>query len=52
MYLLRTPANRERLAKSQAEVLVDNLYEYELPIMKTFQGKKVSRPVKRIASEK
>ncbi|MBI3429320.1 MAG: type II toxin-antitoxin system Phd/YefM family antitoxin [Actinobacteria bacterium] len=40
MYLLRTPTNRERLARSQAEVLVGNLYEYELPITKASQGKK------------
>ena len=35
MYVLRTPANRERLAKSQAEVLTGKLYEYELPITKS-----------------
>ena len=49
MYLLRTTANRERLARSQAEVLAGNLYEYELPITKASQGKKTSRPVKKIA---
>lgn len=52
MYLLRTPANRERLAKSQAEVLAGNLYKYELPITKASQGKKTSRPTKKIASVK
>ena len=45
MYLLRTPTNRERLAKSQAEVLSGKLYEYELPITKASQGEKISRPV-------
>ncbi|MDP1719835.1 MAG: type II toxin-antitoxin system Phd/YefM family antitoxin [Candidatus Nanopelagicaceae bacterium] len=50
VYLLRTPTNRERLARSQAEVLASNLYEYELPITKASQGKKVSRSVKKIAS--
>jgi len=48
MYLLRTPTNRERLARSQAEVLAGDLYEYELPITKTSEGKKASRPVKKI----
>lgn len=52
MYLLRTPANRERLARSQAEVLANDLYEYELPITKTSQGKKASRPMKKIALAK
>lgn len=47
VYLLRTPTNRERLARSQAEVLAGNLYEYELPITKASQGKKASRPVKK-----
>ena len=47
MYLLRTPTNRERLAKSQAEVLTGELYEYKLPITKASQGKKISRPVKK-----
>lgn len=49
-YLLRTPTNRERLARGQAEVLAGHLYEYELPITKASQGKKVSRSVKKIAS--
>jgi antitoxin YefM len=52
MYLLRTPANRERLAKSQAEVLAGNLYEYELPITKASQARKISRPIKKLASVK
>ncbi len=52
VYLLRTPTNRERLARSQAEVLAGNLYEYELPITKTSRGKKASRPVKKIALAK
>lgn len=52
MYLLRTPANRERLAKSRAEVLTGDLYEYELPITKATQGKKVSRPKKKTSASK
>ncbi|MDP1720045.1 MAG: type II toxin-antitoxin system Phd/YefM family antitoxin [Candidatus Nanopelagicaceae bacterium] len=52
VYLLRTPTNRERLARSQAEVLAGNLYEYELPITTASQGKKTSHPVKKIASAK
>jgi antitoxin YefM len=51
MYLLRTPTNRERLARSRADVLAGNLYEYELPIMKASQGKKVSLPAKKIAKK-
>ena len=47
MYLLRTPANRERIAKSQADVLAGNLYGYELPITKASQGRKISRPIKK-----
>ena len=47
MYVLRTPTNRERLAKSQAEVLTGKLYEYELPITKASQGKKIPRPLKK-----
>jgi antitoxin YefM len=52
MYLLRTPTNRERLARSQAEILAGDLYEYELPLMKASQGTKISRPIKKIASVK
>jgi antitoxin YefM len=52
MYLLRTPTNRERLTRSQAEILAGKLYEYELPITKASQGKKISRPIKKIASVK
>jgi antitoxin YefM len=47
MYVLRTTANREQLAKSQAEVLSGNLFEYELPITTASRGKKPSRPVKK-----
>ncbi len=50
MHLLRSPANRERLAKSRAEVLAGDLYEYSLPILSASQGKKVrpssKKPVK------
>ena len=52
MYLLRTPANREHLAKSRAEVLSGDLYEYELPITTASQGKKSSRPARKISSVK
>lgn len=52
MYLLRTPANRERLAKSRAEVLSGDLYEYSLPITKASEGKRRSRPKNRIAAVK
>jgi hypothetical protein len=50
--LLRTPTNRERLTRSQAEILAGKLYEYELPITKASQGKKISRPIKQITSVK
>ncbi len=52
MYLLRTPANRERLTKSRAEILSGDIYEYELPITKASQGKKVSRPKKKASASK
>lgn len=52
MYLLRTPANRERLARSRAEVLAGNVYEYELPITEASKGKRPSRPKKKIAAVK
>ncbi len=52
MYLLRTPTNRERLAKSQAEVLAGNLYEYKLPLTRASKGKKTSLPVKKVVSVK
>lgn len=52
MYLLRTQANRERLARSQADVAVGNLFEYELPITSADQGVKVSRPAKKTAPTK
>ena len=52
MYLLRTSANREHLAKSRAEVLSGDLFEYELPITTASQEKKPSHPVKKIASVK
>ena len=47
MYVLRTPTNRQRLAKSQTEILTGKLYEYELPITKASQGKRISRPAKK-----
>ena len=52
MYLLRTATNRERLAKSKAEILSGDLYEYELPITKVSQGKKHSLPLKKKANTK
>ena len=52
MYLLRTTTNRERLAKSQADVLAGKLYEYELPIANASQGKRSSLPVKKGAPVK
>lgn len=52
MYLLRTATNRERLARSQAEVLAGKLYEYELPITKASEGKRSLRPAKKVASVK
>jgi antitoxin YefM len=52
MYLLRTPANRQRLARSQAEVLAGDLYEYELPISKASQGKKAPKPKKKALVKK
>lgn len=52
MYLLRTSANREHLAKSRAEVLSGDLYEYELLITGASRGKKSLRPVKKVASVK
>lgn len=52
MYLLRTPANRERLAKSRAEAVAGNLYEYELPITSASERKRPSHPKKKIAAVK
>lgn len=52
MYLLRTPANRERLARSRADVAAGNLYEYTLPITSASQGVKVSRLAKKAAPAK
>lgn len=52
MYLLRTATNRERLARSQAEVLAGKLYDYDLPITKASEGKRSSRPTKKFASVK
>ena len=52
MYLLRTTTNRERLAKSQAEVLAGKFFEYELPITKASEGKRTLRPAKKIVSVK
>ncbi len=52
MYLLRTPTNRERLARSQADVAAGNLFEYKLPITSASQGVKVSRPAKKATPAK
>jgi len=52
MYLLRTSSNREYLAKSRAEALSGDLFEYELPITTASQGKKPSHAVKKISSVK
>ena len=52
MYLLRTPANRERLARSQADIAAGNLYEFTLPITSASQGVKVSRRAKKTAPAK
>lgn len=52
MYLLRTSSNREHLARSQADVLAGRLYEYELPITKASEGKRILRPAKKIAPVK
>jgi len=52
MHLLRTPANRNHLAKSRAEILAGDLYEYSLPILSASQGKKVRSTAKAIATAK
>ncbi len=52
MYLLRTPSNREHLARSRAEALSGDLFEYELPVAATSQGKKTSHSAKKISSGK
>ena len=52
MYLLRTTTNRERLAKSQAEVLAGKFFEYELPITKASKGKRSLRPAKKVVAVK
>lgn len=49
MYLLRTATNRERLARSQAEVLAGKLYEYGLPISKASEGKRRLLSAKKVA---
>lgn len=51
-YLLRTVSNREHLARSQAEVLAGELFEYKLPITKASEGKRIVRPAKKIAPVK
>jgi hypothetical protein len=51
-YLLRTSANREHLARSQADVLAGRLFEYELPITKASEGKRIVRPAKKITPTK
>jgi antitoxin YefM len=52
MYLLRTRENRERLAKSMYEIQVGELYEYELPITTTSEGRRVPRRAKRVTQAK
>lgn len=52
MYLLRTATNRERLARSQSEVLAGKVYEYELPIANDSKGKRSLHPSKKIAPVK
>ena len=52
LYLLRTPSNREHLARSQADVQAGRLYVYELPIKKTSVGKRSPREIKKAASAK
>lgn len=52
MYLLRTATDRGRFAKSKAEILSGDLYEYQLPITKVSQGKKHSLPLKKKANTK
>lgn len=51
-YLLRTSSNRERLARSRADVIAGELYECELPITKVSEGKRIVRPAKKIAPVK
>ena len=51
-YLLRTSSNREHLARSQAEVIAGELFEYELPITKASEGKRIVRPAKKITTAK
>jgi antitoxin YefM len=53
MYLLRTPANRERLARSRADVAAGKLIEFTLPLSsasrvknKVPKSKKVTTPTK------
>ena len=42
MYLLRTTANRERLARSIEEAKTGALFEYALPLEKSAAGKRVN----------
>ena len=42
MYLLRTTANRERLAKSMEEAKTGALFEFTLPLEKSNAGKRVA----------
>lgn len=47
-YLLRTTSNRTRLAKSKAEILKGDLYEYVFPITKDSRGEKIALPMKKV----
>ena len=52
MYLLRSPGNREHLAKGRADIASGNLFEIKLPIHSASQGVKVSRSTKKRAPAK
>ena len=52
IYLLRTPTNRKRLAKSKAEALSGKLFEYELPMARISLEKKSATPMKKRAVKK
>jgi antitoxin YefM len=52
MYLLRTKENRERLARSMDEIQAGDLYEYELPITTTSEGRRVPRRAKKVTQAK
>ena len=52
MYLLRTPANRERLARSRADAAAERLIEFTLPFTTASRGVKVSRIARKTTSTK